>query len=317
MAEILSINRIPADFVANTRHLSVEDRGAYQEILDQIVLLGQDEDPPSLPDDDHFIARLLGWPVRKWRNTKERLCVGTGAVLLQGNGRLTQARIVDEIESARERIRQAQKAGIASGEKRRKTATLRERMANGSSTHVQQEFNSRSTHVPTGVQQESNGSTNGSRTQGATQREPAINHELRTTNYERPLASVSSLQEPARSDDADKAPDLNGLDGIDMLRETLRICCPMMDPLDDFTASRWLRDFNPDPWWIAAAIFDAKSSSINSGDDRLGKAKTPAYVTKLVHGRATTDWKPETDDLRGFVEFNLRTLTERVARSIG
>lgn len=313
MAEVISINRIPADFVANTRHLSVEDRGAYQEILDQIVLLGQDEDPPSLPDDDVFLARLLGWGVKKWRTTRGHLCEGTGAVLTVREGRVSQARIVAEIEAARSRIEAARRAGRASGESRQKTVTLRERMTNASSTPVQHPLNHRSTSVEHGLNAEGNGSR--------TDREPAINHELRTTRESKPLASASSLQEPARGDEVEKQPDLSGLDGIDMLRETLRICCPSMEPLDDFTASRWLRDFSPDPWWIAAAIFDAKTSSFNGGDDKMAKVNTPAYVTKLLDGRRVTGWSPKDHDgnavnLREWVEFSLKTFEKRVQRVI-
>lgn len=307
MAEIISINRIPADFVANTRHLSVEDRGAYQEILDQIVLLGQDEDPPSLPDDDAFLARLLGWGVKKWRTTRGRLCEGTGAVLTIREGRVSQGRIVAEIEAARSRIEAARRAGRASGESRQKTVTLRERMTNGRSTTVERSLNDRSTSVEHGLNPEGNGSR--------TDCEPAINHELRTTRESNPLASASSLQEPARGDEVEKQPDLTGLEGIDMLRQAVAICCPMMDELDDFTASRWLRDFNPSPWWIAAAIFDAKTSSMNGGDDKMAKVKTPAYVTKLLDGRRTTGWQPE-GDVREWVEFSLRTFEQRVKRAI-
>jgi len=134
VTKVLSITRTPADFVSGTRHLSIEDRGAYQEVLDQIVILGQDENPPSLPDDDAFLACLMGWPVKKWRETRKRLCEGTGAVLVAAGGRISQARIVEEIGNARSRIDKASRAGEASGNSRRsKAATLRELMTNASS----------------------------------------------------------------------------------------------------------------------------------------------------------------------------------------
>lgn len=157
MGAVLSINRTPTDFVAKTRHLSLEDRGAYQEILDQIVILGQDAEPPSLPNDDKMLANIVGLTLRRWREIKARLCEGELAVLVAENGRLSQTRIVEEIEAARLRIESSQKAGVASGEARRK---LRERMLNGRS-------NVRSTVVPK--------STMISRTD----REPVTSHESR------------------------------------------------------------------------------------------------------------------------------------------
>lgn len=161
MGIVITINRTVTDFVAKTRHLSVEDRGAYQELLDQIVILGQDYDPPSLPDDDRVIANILGWSPRKWRITKQRLCEGPEAVLIAEGGRLSQTRIVEEIEAARVRIAGASKAGIASGEARRK---LGERMLNSRSTNVERMLNGRGNAEATQGERGGNADPNGSRT---------------------------------------------------------------------------------------------------------------------------------------------------------
>ncbi len=178
MGAVITINRTVTDFVAKTRHLSVEDRGAYQEILDQIVLLGQDEDPPSLPDDDRLIANFLGWSAKKWRSTRERLCTGPMAVLIAEGGRLSQTRIVEEIEAAKVRMGIAVKAGKASGEARRK---LRERMLNGSSTDVAPQLNSKGNSK-------------------ATQGEPVTSHESRVMKLptETSSPSVTASESPAR-----------------------------------------------------------------------------------------------------------------------
>jgi hypothetical protein len=50
-AKVISINR-------TARRL--------RAICDNIVILGQDEEPPSIPDDDSFIASIvkLGWQAR-------------------------------------------------------------------------------------------------------------------------------------------------------------------------------------------------------------------------------------------------------------
>jgi uncharacterized protein YdaU (DUF1376 family) len=161
--KVLTINYTPADFVAQTRHLSVEDRGAYHEICDQIVILGQDQEPPSLPDDDTALANMLGWSVAKWRKTKARLCEGPLAVLEIANGRLTQVRTAFEVLEAKERIAKASIAGQASGVSRKKKA-IREEFVNG-----------RSTGVRTGVQLTPELGANSE----PTRREPITNHESR------------------------------------------------------------------------------------------------------------------------------------------
>lgn len=92
-----------------------------------------------------------------------------------------------------------------------------------------------------------------------------------------------------------------------MLAKVTAICCPKAEPLDDFTASRWLRDFNRDPYWIACAIFDAKAGSVSSGDDAMARARNAGYLTKVIQGRVTTGWVPECgeDQARSFVDFKL------------
>lgn len=182
MGRVISINRTPTDFVAKTRHLSLEDRGVYQELLDQIVILGQESEPPSLPDDDRFVANILGWTTRRWRTTKERLCTGEQAVLVAAGGRISQTRIVEEIEAARLRIEAASAAGKASASARK---DLRERMLNARSTPVQRP-----------LQQGFNDGTNDGGTPGATDRQrrgnaEATSHESRVTSYEEPTGTTS------------------------------------------------------------------------------------------------------------------------------
>jgi len=303
--KVLTINRTCADFTVGVQHLTTLETGAYNLICDTIVTHGQDNEPPSLPYDDVLLGSVTKLGVRAWRQMKPRLCDGPLAVLIVADGQVSQARVVEEIANAKVRMDSAIAAGRASGEsRRRKSTVLRERMANGRSTPVQ-------TPVATSVQRPLPNRSSALESGNRTDREPVMSHESRKD--QNPLPASSSLDTPARSDEVEETPDLSGLEGIDMLRQAVAICCPMMDALDDFTASRWLRDFNRDPWWIACAIFDAKAASVNSGDDRMAKVKTAAYVTKLVSGRATTGWKPETNDVRGFVEFNLRTLSERLS----
>ncbi len=269
MGNVLTINRTPQDFVAKTRHLSVEDRGAYQEILDQIVILGQDVEPPSLPDDDQIIANLLGWPVAKWRKAKPRLCVGTHAVLLVDGGRISQTRIVEEIDAAKVRIAGAGKAGRASGESRR---LLRERLLNGRSTDVEPE-----------VQRTGNADGNGSRT----------SHESRAMSHEKEaqMPTASSLLLP---DDADGA--------MEIVQRVAGIVAPNMQAVDDIQASLWLRDINPDPWWIAAVICEAEGSLVN--------AKKPGYIAAILRERQELGWVCAMD-AREYVGFRMQSIAAR------
>lgn len=188
MNKVVTIDREPGAFVRDTRHLSVEDRGAYQEICDQIVILGQDEDPPSLPDDDRAIANMLGWSVAKWRKTKHRLCTGPLAVLMIANGRLTQPRVAAEVLEAKDRIRKSSNAGVQSGIARAKRKVV-EQMLNDRS-------NTRSTSVATrdelGPQLNANS--------GRTQSEPLTINQEPVTNLKKETPTN------AREEGSSKAP---------------------------------------------------------------------------------------------------------------
>jgi uncharacterized protein YdaU (DUF1376 family) len=236
MGAVITINRTVPDFVSKTRHLSVEDRGAYQEILDQIVLLGQDYDPPSLPDDDRLIANILGWSTKKWRTTKQRLCEGNEAVIVAVGGRLSQTRIVEEIEAARVRIAASAKAGVASGEARRK---LSERMLNGRSTGVERMLNGRGNAEATPDERRGNADPNGSRT----------SHESRVTSNEeskpeRALAGAREAEQPATSNQqpATPPPDFGAVKRVDdkLAASALKLAPPLQ------TTTAWVQEYGED-----------------------------------------------------------------------
>jgi uncharacterized protein YdaU (DUF1376 family) len=230
MGSVITINRTVTDFVAKTRHLSVEDRGAYQEILDQIVILGQDEEPPSLPDDEKLIANILGWSVKKWRTTRDRLCTGPMAVLITEGGRLSQTRIVEEIEAARVRIAGSSKAGVASGEARRK---LRQRMLNGRSTDVERMTNADGN----GSRTDDERIANGSRT----------SHESRVTSYEEPKSTFAGARE-GNSASPKEAPPGTGVvrvpdfEAVKRVDEKLAASALKVPPPHQVTAA-WMTDY--------------------------------------------------------------------------
>lgn len=238
VGDVLTINRTPTDFVSKTRHLSIEDRGAYQEILDQIVILGQKVEPPSLPDDDQFIANLLGCPLKKWRTIKFRLCRGEQAVLLVEGGRISQTRIVEEIEAARLRIAQASRAGSASVEARRK---LRDRMLNSSlnvsSTPVQ-------TGVPTRVVPEGQLSVNSDHNSAST------SHESRVMKEEETEPSRAREDEPEETP-FEKPPPNPAPVAIPDFAAAQRIIgklehCALKLPPPDQIAIAWVTEYGPE-----------------------------------------------------------------------
>jgi uncharacterized protein YdaU (DUF1376 family) len=283
MGDVLTINRTPKDFVAKTRHLSVEDRGAYQEILDQIVILGQDEEPPSIPDDEVFVANLLGWSVSKWRKTRERLCSGPFRVLEATGGRLSQTRIVEEIEAARGRIAAGATGGRASGASRR--AKLRERM----STNNERPFNDRSTTVQRPFVSSSEQASNGSRTVTPTDREPVMSHESRVTREEM-VPSSPSL--PA-----------DGAAATDIVLEALRVIAPQMHD-DEIGVSLLLRDVSPDPWWLVAALCDMATA---------GDGQTCRNARRLGYFRPGLDQRKadgfmKGEDAEGYATYALASL---------
>lgn len=231
MGDVLSINRTPKDFVAKTRHLSVEDRGAYQEILDQIVILGQDVEPPSLPDDDRFVANLLGWSVKKWKGTKLRLCHGDQAVLIVEAGRISQTRIVQEIEAARVRIAGASKAGNASAAARK---ALRERMSNGRT-------NVRTTDVPTSVVRE------GQRSVNADPNGSSTSHESRVTKEEEPVRETAGARGAVHQPDFTAAERVSAKLDASALRTkpSLQIVVAWLGEFDEELISETLVDCEP------------------------------------------------------------------------
>jgi uncharacterized protein YdaU (DUF1376 family) len=281
MGSVLTINRNPQDFVAQTQHLSIEDSWAYQRICDYIVILGQDEEPPSLPDDDTVMANLLGWAVSRWRKTKATLCAGPplGVLLCEGD-RITQVRVAAEILEAKERIEKASSAGKASGLARAKKQ-VRAAMANG---RTNGRSNTRSNASSTPVRPELQLAVN----------LEATNYELRTTNLE---------EEPEIS--TTTSPVLGANAGHEIIRRYLAKFAPQLLPATHGDIWSWLTQIHHDPWWIAAAIAQGWVS--------LPGARSLSYVTKLLqNAKRDAEQLPESFDWQEYAE-SLFDLPERHA----
>lgn len=105
----------PGDYRADTRHLNRAQHFAYREIMDEIFMSGQERDPPSIPDDDDFLAELCrAESPAEWATTRRVLIDGPRALLQRENGRISQRRMTAEIEKA-----------LGLSEKRREAAAKR------------------------------------------------------------------------------------------------------------------------------------------------------------------------------------------------
>lgn len=84
MSKLPSMPFLVERYIADTRHLSLEEHGAYL-----LLLFNMWQREGFLPDIDADNARLLGVPVKQWLKLKERLA----PFLIAANGTLTQNRL--------------------------------------------------------------------------------------------------------------------------------------------------------------------------------------------------------------------------------
>lgn len=122
--------RDPDAALAGMACLTLEERGAYNTVLDLIYSL-----EGNLRDDDHYIAHWLCCDVRVWRRIRRRL-IDLEKLYLHG-GKLRNTRADDEIDKALHRVASAREAGLASAAKR---AEQRRNYNDIKSTDVQRSF---------------------------------------------------------------------------------------------------------------------------------------------------------------------------------
>ncbi len=106
----------PGDWIADTRMLSLEEKGAYRELLDAIWLQGPIEFSPR------FLGRLLGIH----GNSARRFMRVLGPFFTHENGRITHEKLERqrvEVTEKRENARRAgRKGGVANAEATRARA---------------------------------------------------------------------------------------------------------------------------------------------------------------------------------------------------
>lgn len=111
MGQLKWYKRDPDAALSGMMGLSLEERGAYNTVLD--LLYTRDG---HLPDDERFIAGWLGADVRVWRRIRERLLM-LGKLTVVG-GLITNLRATSEIDAALGRVASAREAGLASAASR-------------------------------------------------------------------------------------------------------------------------------------------------------------------------------------------------------
>lgn len=100
-------NFYPKDWLADTGHLTYEQRGVFHDLLCHMWLR---EEQCSLPDDDLFVAQLLHLTVSKWKQVRAALVGGYSPVLRVVEGQLVSKRLQEEQSKALDKSKVRAKA---------------------------------------------------------------------------------------------------------------------------------------------------------------------------------------------------------------
>lgn len=95
MSELPYMPWYPSDFRADTQHLSLEERGAYRDLLDELWIRGG-----SLKFDERRIARMLSITPGKFRKIWSEI----GEFFCLEGGEIRNNRVTEEIEKARKNV---------------------------------------------------------------------------------------------------------------------------------------------------------------------------------------------------------------------
>ena len=115
MAKVRRIDFSPDEWLAGTRELSLEERGAYWDVCALIYSRGG-----PVNDDEVWIAKALTCHVRTWRTIRARL-IAAGK-LASVDGKLVNLRTLREIQRAESRLKSSRKASEESAKARRERA---------------------------------------------------------------------------------------------------------------------------------------------------------------------------------------------------
>lgn len=121
--------RDPKDAREGMRTLTLEERGAYNTLLDLIY-----ETDNNVHDDDRYLAGVMGCDLRIWKRIRTRL-LEMGKIQLEG-GYIRNVRATNTLSQAVATADVNATNGRKSGAKRRKTNDLEERTAEQKPKHI-------------------------------------------------------------------------------------------------------------------------------------------------------------------------------------
>ncbi len=233
----------PADYLADTGHLSTEEHGAYL-----LLIIAAFKRGGRLPQNQERLRRLAGgvdetrWPT-VWASISEFFDVD--------GHELVQPRAKEEWERARDAVEKAKTAGKASGESRRRNKT------------------------PTGVEQVLNGCSNGSSSGDGTSVELGGQLKPNDPNLDPSVLSLSSL----RGSESDQTRS-NGSANLGPFRERPRVaavgaCTPAFLAVFD----RYPRK---DAKQDAAQVFQELAEDYPGGQDALSAAILAAFDAGML-----------------------------------
>lgn len=104
--------RYHSDALAGFMSLTLEERGAYQTLLDMMY----DRAGP-LPGNDRLIAGYMGCSLRKWASLREAL-VAKGKIRVGDDGSITNDRVEKELENSVKTSRKLSENGLKGAQKK-------------------------------------------------------------------------------------------------------------------------------------------------------------------------------------------------------
>ena len=107
----------PADYRADTAHLSREADYAFRRILDEIFITAQDT--CQIVDDDQYLRALCRASEREWQNIRHTLIDGPKALLGKRNGHVYSERMETEIRRAQGIVNKRSEASVVRWENER------------------------------------------------------------------------------------------------------------------------------------------------------------------------------------------------------
>ena len=141
MAERPWHKRYHSDALSGFIVLSLEERGAYQTLLDLIYDRGG-----PMPDNDGLLARYMGVSIRKWKSLRQSL-ITHGKIRVDTEGFLTNDRAIAEIEGQRKISKIRSENGAKTARKRDENETKIDRKTSETSKK-DNENNERDDNLP-------------------------------------------------------------------------------------------------------------------------------------------------------------------------